>query len=153
MTNKSLDTPGASTARSVAPFQSAFRSLKTVVDESFTFKYELFEFRRIEYHVDTTGVTTLIKHTTIETVEVVDGWQRYKSGGIPAGGYLSKGLGKYAFRVSLNLISYIIISICDSCPLLIHTIRAASMGSTMHYSSAGPNVPLISLTKMTFLKN
>lgn len=67
--------------------------------EAPAFEYETFEFKRKSYHIDEGGAASLVNSRKIEKVEVVIGWQQYQKGGKPAGGYLSKGLSKYAFRV------------------------------------------------------
>jgi len=51
--------------------------------------------------VDGDGNISLVKHNEMETILVAKHWQKYIPGGIQHGGYISKGLSRFAFKVAL----------------------------------------------------
>ena len=76
-------------------YQSAYRPQVS----SAHIEYEAFEFVQQDCLVDMDGNISLVKHNKMESILVAKHWQKYISGGVPKGGYISKGLSKFAFKV------------------------------------------------------
>ena len=65
-------------------------------------EYEAFQFRRHECIVDGNGNADIIQHKHVETILIAKDWQRFIREGTRKGGYIAKGLSKFAFKVSLS---------------------------------------------------
>jgi hypothetical protein len=84
-------------------YESAYRPRK-VTDKIVALKYESFRFFRTEYEVEEDGTIYPVRKTVAETIDIVRGWQKHKTGGKPMEGYISKGFSKYVFQVKFILL-------------------------------------------------
>lgn len=63
--------------------------------------YDAVPFKRTICDIDAkTGTVSLIQSDSIHTMLIGKGWQTHIKAGQPAGAYISKGLTKFAFKVS-----------------------------------------------------
>ncbi|KAF8903184.1 hypothetical protein CPB84DRAFT_1846000 [Gymnopilus junonius] len=65
-------------------------------------EYETFQFTCFDYELDETGRMCEIVGDELEDIEIADGWLKHAKEGLPVGGYISKGLSKYAFKGHLG---------------------------------------------------
>ncbi|KAF8907332.1 hypothetical protein CPB84DRAFT_1844030 [Gymnopilus junonius] len=87
-------------------YRSAFRaewaSQVSTVGPAEKLEYETFQFTRFDYELDETGRMCEIVSDELEDIEIADGWLKHAKEGLPVGGYISKGLSKYAFKGRLG---------------------------------------------------
>lgn len=62
-----------------------------------------FNFTKITYSTDSEGNVNEQLHAGIYEIEVASDWQRDADGSQSNGGYISKGMTKFAFKVSSKL--------------------------------------------------
>lgn len=67
---------------------------------------EAFQFRQRECIINSDGNVDIIQHKHTETILIAKHWQRYISEGTCKGGYIVKGLSKFAFKVRLPCLTY-----------------------------------------------
>jgi hypothetical protein len=65
-----------------------------------------FNFTKTTYFTDGEGTVNEQQHAGIYEIEVASNWQKDAEGSQPNGGYISKGLTKFAFKVSFVLCFY-----------------------------------------------
>jgi hypothetical protein len=69
-----------------------------------TVRYDAYPFRRITWTVDKWGTVSLIEGSPKETILVAKDWPEHKYQSKPRGGYLGRGVEKYAFKVCYFII-------------------------------------------------
>ena len=52
--------------------------------------------------MDIDGNASVVNNTAFETIQVAKDWQQHRKMSFPVGGYLGKGLTKYAFQVRVH---------------------------------------------------
>lgn len=109
------------TSATVAPYVSAFRPLQlganlesdSITVPSAKLEYITYRFKRTTFETDQQGqISEIHNGGIIEHIEISKDWQRYIEGGQPKGGYISKGLMKFAFHVR-SLFYPLILKIAD----------------------------------------
>jgi hypothetical protein len=62
-------------------------------------QYEQLKFKKTICNIEVNGETQLEEKTEEDDIEVPKGWLKYVKGSVPEGGYLGKGMHKYAVKV------------------------------------------------------
>lgn len=84
-------------------------------------QYEWFVFHKTVCHLSSNGDTEFEVLSDTYEIEVPKGWLKYVKGGVPSGGYISKGLYKYGVLVCF-------ISFVHTCPIYLFIIIGMGLG-------------------------
>ncbi|KAF9231626.1 kinase-like domain-containing protein [Melanogaster broomeanus] len=95
----------AEPAPSAKRYQSAFRRRSAVP----VISYEPHKFLRSVCTASQDGTINWVHSPTAEEIFVAKEWQQFAKGSEPQGGYISKGLSKYAFRARIGTTDYAIL--------------------------------------------
>ena len=87
-------------------YTSSYQPRKVAALEGSALDFIKFNFTKTTYSTDSEGNVNEQFHTGIYEIEVASNWQKDAEGSQLNGGYISKGLMKFAFKVSSRLRFY-----------------------------------------------